>query len=145
MRLHTESTVASTLAIPVAASLLCAAVLLFRAKPYDVEATVERVYRALKTYTITAGQEYDTSKWVCIPVAMDVTNQFVDIGVLLEQVHRWGCTIIASAVTDHPNRRNLIVRVPKRQNPSRWLDLLAVVVVALNVTTIYAYHEGLLP
>ena len=147
MRLHAGSTTsvnAYTAVAPVAATLFCASVLLYRARPYDAEAAVERVYQALRSIAVNTGEEYDTTKWVCIPVSMDVTNQFVDLSNLMKQINYWGCTVVASAVTDHPNRRNLVVRVPKRRRPSRWLDLLATAGVVINIITIYAYHVGML-
>ena len=36
---------------------------------------------------------------------MEITSQFVDVGELIAKIGN-GCTIVASAVTDNPNRRS---------------------------------------
>jgi hypothetical protein len=50
---------------------------------------------------------------VCLPLVLDVTTQYIDIGVLVGALGRRGATLVAEAVTDNPNGRNLVVRVPK--------------------------------
>ena len=105
MRAYAAETETS-LAVPASLTLAAVVLLLVRAKPYDPTAAVEAVYHALEHSRVVAGDEFETTKWVCIPVSMDVTDQFVDVGALLDNIGRWGCTVVAAALTEHPNRRS---------------------------------------
>lgn len=124
MRVHEEPSNSPAIYLAAAGvAAACAAIL----RPYDVDAAVERVYAVLKKTHVCTEDEYEascptihtatrrcdsrarakpqTSNWVCIPVSMEVSNQFVDIGELINSVGS-GCTVVAQAVTDNPNRRS---------------------------------------
>lgn len=86
-----------------------------RTRPYDVDAAVAATYVLLAAHDIACAptREYEDRNWVSLPLVLDVTTQYVDLGQLVGALARRGATLVAEAVTDNPNGRNLVVRVPK--------------------------------
>jgi len=130
-------------AIAVIAVAAAALVLLWqRTRPYDVDKAVAAMYVLLASLDIACApsREYENRHWVCLPLVLDVTTQYVDIGNLARALTKTGATLVAEAVTDNPNGRNLVVRVPKTAVggcQALWGGAAAAAVCA-----IYVWHYG---
>jgi len=113
------------------ASLLV--LLWLRMRPYDVDAAVAATYVLLAAHDFACAptREYEDRNWVSLPLVMDVTTQYVDLGLLVGALARRGATLVAEAVTDNPNGRNLVVRVPKALASNRLAELGVAAAVAL--------------
>ena len=86
-----------------------------RTRPYDVDKAVAAMYVQLARLDVACApsREYENRHWVCLPLVLDVTTQYVDLVDLVRAVGKSGASLVAEAVTDNPNGRNLVVRVPK--------------------------------